>query len=127
VIRSKTLAIRITLFAAGLAVGAVLYGAAVMVLGIFILSYAVTNGFFLVVAVWIPVAVIFFRDSRTWPRPKRVNVAMFMLGVVTFSLLGAVSVLFDSPQTLLFWPRGRPSRRPRPPSSSTPATARWPT
>jgi fucose 4-O-acetylase-like acetyltransferase len=107
VVQIKTTALRLLLFVVGVVVGIGLFFLAGFVLAVlgFYGGYAVYNGYFLVIALWLIAAVATYFGTKSWAPGKRVNLAVFLVGTVAFSLLGGLPVLFTTPEALIFWPR----------------------
>ncbi|AKS35913.1 hypothetical protein [Mycolicibacterium goodii] len=103
----KPAALRVALYALGVGVGIGASLAASLLLGMlgFPPGYALYNGFFLVIVSWVVVAALAYWRTRQRPSGQRWSLAAFLTGVVTFSLIGGVSVLLRTPQFLIFWPR----------------------
>lgn len=92
------------LFAVGFVVGMGLFLLAGLVLAAlgFAGGYALYNGYFLVILLWVIAAVAAYFLTKKWEPAKRLNLAVFMVGVVTLSLMGGLYVLFTTPQYLVF-------------------------
>lgn len=103
----KSAALRVALYTLGFGVGIGAFLAASLLLGIFGFppGYALYNGYFLVIVLWIVVATVAYWRTRQRPLGHRWSLAAFLAGIVTFSLIGGVSVLLRTPQFLIFWPR----------------------
>ena len=102
----KSVALRVVLLAVGVGIGILLFLASSMMLGVFGFppGYALYNGYFLAIVVWLVIALVAYFHTKNWePGPRR-NLAAFLAGIVAFSLVGAVGVLVTTPQFLIFWP-----------------------
>jgi hypothetical protein len=102
----KSAALRIVLFAVGVGIGMGLFLASSLMLGVcgFPPGYALYNGYFLAIAVWLVVALVAYFQTKKWAPASRWNLAAFLAGIVAFSLVGAIGVLVTTPQFLIFWP-----------------------
>lgn len=102
----KSVALRMALFAAGVGIGMLLFLASSMMLGVFGFppGYALYNGYFLAIVVWLVVALVAYFQSKNWAAGSRWNLGAFLSGIVAFSLVGAIGVLVTTPQYLVFWP-----------------------
>jgi hypothetical protein len=102
----KATALRVILFAVGVAIGMGLFGLASLVLaGLGFWSAAIYNAYFVVIILCLIAAVAAYFRTKGWAPSKRLNLAIFLTGVVALSLLGGLPVLITTPQYLIFWPR----------------------
>ena len=103
----KATALRVSLFVVGFVVGMGLFLLASLVVAAlgYDGGYALYNGYFLVIALWLIAAVVTYFLTKSWVPGKRVNLAVFLLGTVALSLLGGLHVFITTPQYLIFWPR----------------------
>jgi hypothetical protein len=103
----KSVALRVVLYGIGVALGIGFFLLSSVLLSLlfgFPPGYALYNGYFLVIVVWLVVSIALYFQTRNWVRQKRWNLAIFLGGIVTFSLVGGIAVLFKTPQFLVFWP-----------------------
>lgn len=102
----KSAVLVVAVYALGVVVGIGLFLLASLALGLFGFppGYALYNGYFVVIALWGIAAIVAYLRTKKSTSSTRWNVAAFMAGVVTFSLLGGVAVLIRTPQFLIFWP-----------------------
>lgn len=96
--RLKSVTLAIALYAVGFCIGIVLWlGAAInLAAGGFWPSAAMMYGVFLVIAGWIVVAVTACVRSRKCAPGARCNLAVFLAGTVTLSLMGGMLVLIEA-------------------------------
>lgn len=104
----RTIARRTAFFALGLVTGIGLFLFASLILAVLGYGggYALYNGYFLSVALWGIAAVAAYFVTKSWEPGKRLNLGLFMVGVVILALIGGLSTLFTTPQYLMF-PGGR--------------------
>ncbi|MGV9802782.1 hypothetical protein ACWDTP_32495 [Mycobacterium sp. NPDC003449] len=102
----KSVALRVVLFAVGVGIGMLLFLASSMMLGMFGFppGYALYNGYFLAIVVWLVIALVAYFLTRKWEPGPRWNLVAFLTGIVAFCLVGAIGVLVTTPQFLIFWP-----------------------
>lgn len=104
----KSAARRVVLFAVGLVVGMGLFllaGFVLAVLGYGLGGYAVANAYFVVIILCLIAAVAAYFRTKGWAPSKRLNLAIFLTGVVALPLIEGLQILFTTPQYLIFWPR----------------------
>lgn len=103
----KATALRVSLFVVGFVIGMGLFLLASLVVAALGYGggYALYNGYFLVIALWLIAAAVTYFLTKSWAPGKRVNLAVFLVGTVALSLLGGLHVLIATPQYLIFWPR----------------------
>jgi len=103
----RATALRTAFFALGVVAGIGLFLFASLILAAlgYDGGYALYNGYFLSVALWGIAAVAAYFVTKSWEPGKRLNLGIFMVGVVILSLIGGLNVLFGTPQYLLL-PRG---------------------
>jgi hypothetical protein len=96
--RLKSVTLAMALYAVGFAVGVVLWVIAAMNLAAagFWPSAAMIYGSFLVIAVWIVVGITACVRSRKCAPGARCNLAVFLAGTVTLSLVGGTAFLVDA-------------------------------
>lgn len=100
----KATALRTAFFALGVVTGIGLFLFASLILAVLGYGggYALYNGYFLSIALWGIAAAAAYFVTRSWEPGKRLNLGLFMVGVVILSLIGGLTVLFTTPQFLMF-------------------------
>ncbi len=102
----KSVAVRAVLLSAGFGVGMLLFLLSSFILGLAGMppGYALYNGYFLAVVLWIFAAVPAYLYARKSGTNTRWNIAAFAAGLLVFPLMGAVAMLIQEREYLVFLP-----------------------
>ncbi|OKH80464.1 hypothetical protein EB75_20720 [Mycobacterium sp. ST-F2] len=100
----NSVAIRGVLLTVGLGVGMLLFLASSLILGFAGMppGYAIYNGYFLAVVLWIIAAVPIYRHGVRSGANTRWNLAALVAGILVFPLMGAIAMLVQEPEYLVF-------------------------
>jgi len=102
----KSVAIRAVLLAVGFGAGMLLFLLSSFIMGLVGMppGYALYNGYFLAVVLWVFVAVPTYLYARKSDNNVRWNIAAMMAGVLVFPMMGAIAMLVQERQYLVFLP-----------------------
>jgi hypothetical protein len=102
----KSVAVRFVLLVVGFGIGMLLFLLCSFILGFVGMppGYALYNGYFLAIVLWIVGAGLAYLYTRNSGGCARWNLATFMVGVLAFPLMGGVAMLIQEPQYIVFLP-----------------------